>query len=118
MIFRRNYKEFENEIRSEEDLIRKWEDGWQCLFTALSEIPDHFSEIKIYIRNQEHSIIAALHRQLAHYAYHVGQIVYLGRWCKGQDWESLSIPKGQSKVFNQEKFSRGKHGGHFSEDII
>ena len=58
-----------------------------------------------------------MNRQLAHYAYHVGQIVFIGRMIKNENWTSLSIPKGASKSFNQEKFSKGKHGGHFSDDL-
>lgn len=77
---------------------------------------DNFNT-KIYIRNQEHSVIQAINRQLTHYAYHVGQVVYIGRLIKGSKWKYLSIPKGKSDDFNQEKFSRGKHQGQFTDDL-
>ena len=109
--------EFEAVIKSEEELISKWNEGWQCLFEALATINEENFETKIYIRNQSHSIIDAVNRQLAHYSYHIGQIVYVGRMIKGDKWVSLSIKKGNSTNFNTEKFSRGKHGGHFTDDI-
>ena len=77
---------------------------------------DNF-ETKVYIRNQEHSILEAINRQFAHYPYHIGQIVYIGKVIKGDGWESLTIPKGKSNEFNEEKFSKGKHKGHFSDDL-
>ena len=97
--------------------MTKWEEGWTCVFDALSSVNENNFTTKVYIRNQEHSILEAMNRQLAHYAYHVGQIVYIGRMIKGKEWNSLTIPKGQSKQFNSAKFSKGKHGGHFSDDI-
>ena len=59
---------------------------------------------QVVIRNQVHSIAQAVHRQLGHYAYHVGQMVYLGKHLKGERWEYLSIPPGQSEAFNQKLF--------------
>lgn len=109
--------EFEPVIETREQLIRIWNEGWECLFQALDSINENNFDIKVFIRNQEHSIIAAVNRQLAHYSYHVGQIVYVGRMIKGNDWKSLTIPKGKSEDFNQEKFSKGKHTGHFSDDL-
>ncbi|HBF19558.1 MAG: hypothetical protein CMI36_08015 [Owenweeksia sp.] len=109
--------EFEPVLKTKDELLRKWNDGWNCLFEALNSInPENF-DIKVYIRNQEHSIPDAINRQLAHYAYHVGQIVYVGRMIKGKDWKSLSIPKGRSSEFSREKFAKGKHQGHFSDDL-
>ena len=109
--------EFEDQIRTYEQWEQKWEEGWQCLFTALDSINEGNIDQPVYIRNQAHSIVEACNRQLAHYAYHVGQIVYIGRMLKDEQWQSLSIPKGGSKAFNEEKFARGKHGGHFTDDI-
>ncbi|MDC8005659.1 DUF1572 family protein [Aureisphaera galaxeae] len=109
--------EFESVIQSREELKQKWNEGWKCLFEALESITPEYYDAKVYIRNQEHSIEEALNRQMMHYAYHVGQIVYVGRMLKGSAWKSLSIPKGESKTFNREKFSKGKHGGHFTDDI-
>lgn len=109
--------EFESVIKTKSDLIHKWNDGWKCLFDALDSITEDNFETKVYIRNQEHSIIDAVNRQLAHYAYHIGQLVYIGKMIKGGEWKSLTIPKGKSHKFNKEKFSKGKHKGHFSDDL-
>jgi len=72
----------------------------------------------IYIRNQGHTITEAINRQLAHYAYHVGQIVLIGKMLKGNDWVSLSIPKGKSEEFNQKKFAKTKHKEHFTDEFL
>lgn len=109
--------EFEEVIQSKKELLEKWEAGWACLFEALATITAENFEDKIYIRNQQHSITEAINRQMMHYAYHIGQIVYIGRMIQGRQWESLSIPKGQSKAFNQSKFAKGKHDGHFTDDL-
>lgn len=115
--WRNRDSEFEPEIKSKEELIEKWAQGWNCLFSALDSINVENFETKIYIRNQEHSIIDAINRQLAHYSYHVGQIAYVGRMIRGRDWNSLTIAKGKSVEFNREKFEKGKHKGHFSDDL-
>ena len=109
--------EFESVIKTKNELLQRWNDGWECLFDALNSINENNFNTKIYIRNQEHSIIEAINRQLAHYSYHIGQIVYVGRMVKGSDWKSLSIPKGKSSEFNKKKFSKGRHDGHFSDDL-
>ena len=86
-------------------MIADWEKGWQCLFDAIASInSDNFNRL-VKIRNEEHTIVEAVNRQLAHYANHVGQIVLLGKMIKGDSWVSLSIPKGESEVFNKEKFN-------------
>jgi len=109
--------EFETVIKTRAELMDKWEEGWACLFTALHAVNKDNFDTTIYIRNQSHSITEAVNRQMMHYAYHVGQIVYIGRMIKGKDWQSLSIPKGDSIAFNQDKFSKGKHDGHFTDDL-
>lgn len=109
--------EFESVIKTKEELLSKWNEGWQCLFDALDSINEDNFDTKIYIRNQQHSIMDAFNRQFGHYSYHVGQIVYLGRMIKGNDWKALTIAKGKSDEFNKSKFEKGKHGGHFSDDL-
>jgi hypothetical protein len=104
-------------IQSRAELLRKWEEGWTCLFQALQTVTVANFETRVFIRNQSHTIVEAVNRQMGHYAYHVGQIVFLGKMLKGEQWQSLSIPKGASQAFNQEKFSKGKHEGHFSDDL-
>jgi hypothetical protein len=98
--------EFEEPFTTKEATIAEWEKGWQCLFDALSLVnPDNFDTL-IKIRNEDHTLVEAINRQLAHYASHVGQIVLLGKMIKGERWISLSIPKGQSKAFNSKKFNK------------
>lgn len=109
--------EFESVIKTKDELYKKWDDGWNCLFEALNSVNAENFDSKVYIRNQEHSILEAVNRQFAHYSYHIGQIVYIGRIIKGNKWESLTIPKGKSTEFNKDKFSKGKHKGHFSDDL-
>ena len=109
--------EFESVLQTKEELLAKWEDGWKCLFDALHTINKENFATEIFIRNQAHSITEAINRQLAHYSYHIGQIVYVGRMIKGKEWKSLTIPKGKSADFNTAKFTKGKHGGHFSDDL-
>jgi len=109
--------EFEDTYSSKEEMIKEWEKGWKCLFNALSNLKEDDLNTIIYIRNQGQTVTSAIHRQLAHYPYHVGQIVYLGTLIKDSNWNSLSIPKGQSKNFNLDKFDKGKHHGHFTDDF-
>lgn len=110
--------EFEDIIKTKNELLEKWNEGWNCLFIALNAINETNFDQEIYIRNQGHSIVEAINRQLAHYSYHIGQIVFLGRMIKGHTWTNLSLPKGKSEEFNKAKFSKGKHKGHFTDDLI
>lgn len=110
--------EFEDLIKTKSQLHEQWESGWDCLFTALNSLNPENMGTTIYIRNQGHSVVEAINRQLAHYAYHIGQIVYLGRMIKGEAWQSLSIPKGASKAYNQAKFQQEKHQAHFTDEFL
>jgi transcriptional regulator of NAD metabolism len=78
-VWRNRESEFEAVIKSKHELLEKWNEGWQCLFDSLDSVTEDNFETKIYIRNQEHSIVEAINRQLAHYSYHIGQLVYIGR---------------------------------------
>ena len=100
--------EFENPYNTKVELLAAWEDGWELVFSALDSIDSENFNTTVYIRKEPHSIIDAVHRQIAHYASHVGQIVFLGKSIKGDKWESLSIPKGQSEAFNQKYFEGQK----------
>ena len=115
--WRKRDLEFENQLKTKAEVLNRWEQGWNCIFKSLDLINEDNFNTKIYIRNQEHSVIQAINRQIAHYAYHVGQMVYIGRLIKGSKWKCLSIPRGKSEDFNQEKFSRGKHQGQFTDDL-
>lgn len=110
--------EFETDIKNRSELIEKWEAGWQCLFSALDSLTSSDLNKIVYIRNQGHTVLEAINRQLAHYPYHIGQIVFLGKMQSGKSWQSLTIPKGDSKVFNKEKFKKPKLRGHFTDKFL
>lgn len=110
--------EFENNIQSKEELINKWNEGWNCLFNALKSLKAEDLNKLIYIRNQGQTVTEAINRQLCHYSYHVGQIVFIGKMLCNENWTSLSIPKGNSAVYNQDKFSQPKHQEHFADEYI
>ncbi|HEY2581084.1 MAG TPA: DUF1572 domain-containing protein [Mucilaginibacter sp.] len=98
--------EFENDIKTRKELLDKWNEGWDCLFNALDSIHADDWQKTIYIRSEPHTVVDAINRQLAHYSYHVGQIVLIGKMLVGSKWNSLSIPKGKSQAFNADKFSK------------
>ncbi len=82
-------------------LLEFWEAGWKCLFDALSPLTTDDLDKTVFIRGESHTVMQAINRQLSHYSYHVGQIVFLARYCAGADWQTLSIPRGKSVQFNQ-----------------
>ena len=92
--------EFEPQDLSKDELINLWNQGWTCFLTALNSLTEADLTKTIYIRTEPLSVLDAINRQLAHYPYHVGQIVYIGKMIKNKDWESLSIPKGDSAAYN------------------
>jgi len=92
--------EFEKVINRKEELIIKWDEGWDCLFAALKSLTHDDLNKTIYIRKEPLTVIDAINRQLAHYSYHVGQMVYIGKMQLNDRWISLSIPKGNSKEYN------------------
>ncbi len=116
--WRQRDAEFENDINTREALMQKWEEGWQCLFNVLNSITDNDLERIIYIRNEGHTILEAINRQIAHYSYHVGQIVYIAKMYKNNGWSSLSIPRNQSKEYNDKKFSEEKGNRHFTDEWL
>jgi hypothetical protein len=107
-IWRQREAEFDNDITSRDEIIQKWNEGWACLFSALQSINEDNFHSTIYIRNEKHTISDAVNRQLCHYAYHVGQIVYIGKMLNNETWTSLSIPRGGTEMFNAKKFSENK----------
>lgn len=116
--WRQRDAEFENDWKDRETMMKKWEEGWQCLYSALDSIKDDDLERIIYIRNEGHTILEAINRQIAHYSYHVGQIVYIAKLCKNDSWKSLSIPRNKSNEYNSGKFSQEKERKHFTDDWI
>lgn len=85
---------------TQDSLFERWEAGWRCLFDALAPLTAEDLSRAVPIRGEPHSVIRAINRQLAHYAYHVGQIVFLAKHFTAGRWRSLSIPRGRSKEFN------------------
>lgn len=85
--------EFENDIADKAVLLKRWEQGWNVFLDTLTSIKAEDLNRTIYIRGEAHSVIEAINRQLAHYAYHVGQIVYAAKLLKKTEWQTLSIPK-------------------------
>jgi hypothetical protein len=92
--------EFELHHDSKEQLIKLWEKGWACFFQAIEPLKKKDLKQIIYIRQEPLTVVDAINRQLAHYPYHIGQIIYIARMLKGKDWINLSIPKGQSGQYN------------------
>lgn len=102
--WRQREAEFDDTYATKKEMIVAWERGWKCLFDALSGVNSTNFESTVKIRGEEHSIIQAFNRQMAHYSSHIGQIVMLGKMIKGTDWSSLSIPRGGSEAFNKRMF--------------
>ena len=110
--------EFENDLQSKEEVLATWNKGWDCFLNTLNILkPEQLSDI-IYIRNEGHTVIEAINRQLAHYPYHVGQIVFYAKQLKKNDWESLSIPRNKSGNYNAEKFAKEKEIKNFTDDEL
>ncbi|HTX75508.1 MAG TPA: DUF1572 family protein [Terracidiphilus sp.] len=94
-------REFADAPSSREAILRMWEHGWSCVFAALEPLSDADLAGVTMVRGERHSVMQAINRQLAHYAYHCGQIVFLAKHLRHKDWKSLSIPRGASARFNQ-----------------
>jgi hypothetical protein len=98
--WRNRDEEFVARIVTRQELLDKWESGWAALFTALAALTDADFDQTVTIRSQPLTISDALLRALAHVSYHVGQIVYIAKSCRGSAWQTLSIPKGGSRAYN------------------
>jgi len=92
--------EFVDDFAAHDALIACWEGGWSCLFAALDGLTPGDLARTVLIRGQPHTVIEAIHRQLDHYGYHVGQIVLIARVLAGDDWQVLTVPRGGSKAYN------------------
>lgn len=108
--------EFENDIATTQEMIDKWNEGWQVFLDTLKSLKETDLEKIIYIRNEGHTVLEAINRQLAHYPYHIGQIVFIGKML-AENWNSLSIPKGNSNAYNVDKFSKPKEKKHFTDEF-
>jgi Protein of unknown function (DUF1572) len=87
------------EEETKELLIERWEAGWRYLFSALEPLTPEDITLTVHIRGKPLSVLEAINRQLTHYAYHVGQIVFLAKHFRSSAWQSLSIPRGKSNEF-------------------
>ena len=93
--------EFVTPPKTREELMQMWNEGWSRLFQALEPLSDSDLARKVFIRGEAHSVMQAINRQIAHYSYHCGQIVFLAKHLKGASWKSLSVPRNKSAEFNQ-----------------
>ncbi|MBL7739312.1 MAG: DUF1572 family protein [Chitinophagaceae bacterium] len=99
--WRNRDEEFAIHHYNKKELLEIWEKGWNCFLDALASLREDDLLQTIEIRQEKLSAIDAINRQLAHYPYHIGQIVYIGRMIKDQSWKNLSIPRGRSQEYNQ-----------------
>ncbi len=85
---------------TKDQMLAYWEKGWQSVFAAIEPLKADDLMRKVTIRGQEHTVVQAINRQIAHYAYHTGQIVYLAKHFRSAEWQSLSVPRNKSAEFN------------------
>ena len=107
--------EFEVGYKDKAELMAAWDKGWKVFFDAVEPLREEDLTKIIYIRNEGQSVMDALLRQLAHYPSHIGQIIYIAKILKSDDFKSLSIPKGGSTGYNQKKFDEEKSVRHFTD---
>ena len=98
---RKRDTEFENAPATRAALMKLWEEGWNHVFAALGPLTDEDLDRTVVIRGEPHSVTQAINRQIAHYAYHCGQIVFLAKHLQATQWKSLTVPRGKSEEFNQ-----------------
>ena len=116
--WRNRDSEFTETIKTKEDLLDIWEKGWNCFFDAINNIKSDQLSVIIYIRNEGQTVVEAINRQLAHYPYHIGQIVFYAKMLKQSEWKSLSVPKNKSTDYNIDKFSKEKSIKNFTDDEL
>lgn len=110
--WRNRDSEFDDPDWDKEVLIAQWEKGWAVLFNAIEPLTAEDIEKIVYIRNEGHTVMEAINRQIAHYAYHIGQIVFLAKTLTAE-WETLSIARKKSEDYNTDKFNKDKGKRHF-----
>jgi hypothetical protein len=109
--------EFVDSFNNKAELIQYWKKGWSVLDETLDQLKEEDLDRIIYIRNMGCSVHDAIIRQLCHYPYHVGQIIFLAKYFKGKTFKSLSIPRGTSTQYNDERFVKDKSIKHFTDDV-
>lgn len=107
--WRNRDKEFEAVIQTREELEEAWAKGWNQLLMTLAALTDEDLQRIIHIRNEPHTVMEAIMRQVGHYASHVGQILYVGKMFLNSGWQSLSIPRNGSEDFNRQMMSDGNN---------
>ncbi|WP_116107008.1 DinB family protein [Lewinella sp. IMCC34191] len=110
--------EFIDDFADRAALQGAWNEGWTVVENAIVGLQAEQLTAIVYIRNEGHTVAEAINRQLAHYSYHIGQIVLLAKQIRGENWISLSIPRGDSARYNAEKFGREKQRKHFTDDWV
>lgn len=103
-LWRNRDKEFNNILTDKETVLAKWEEGWSCLFNSINQLDEGQLDAIVFIRSEPHTVLEAINRQLAHYCYHIGQIVYSAKQLKNSEWYSFSIQRNRSDEFNSNKF--------------
>ena len=98
---RKRDPEFVDPPASREELMKLWEDGWNYVFGALEPLSDADLSRKVTIRGEAHSVMQAINRQIGHYSYHCGQIVFLAKHLRHESWKALTIPRGMSEQYLQ-----------------
>lgn len=92
------------------EVMRWWEEGWNCVFSAVGALKPDDVMRTVTIRAEPHTVLQAINRQIAHYAYHIGQIVFLAKHLRSSEWKSLSIPRGKSEEVNRQALAERKAG--------
>jgi hypothetical protein len=111
--WRNRDQEFEPVLTTATEVNEAWEKGWKCFLDLLFSLEEEDLSRIVYIRNEGHTVFEAINRQLGHYSYHVGQIVFLSKMVAAESWQSLSIPRNASQNFNAEKFAKEKEKKNF-----
>lgn len=110
--------EFVGEYPNATSVLEDWQSGWKVVLETIESLTDNDLDRIIYIRNEGHTVLEAFNRQLAHYPYHIGQIVFIAKMLKNTDWKSLSIPRNKSQQYNTGKFSQEKSQRHFTDEFL
>ncbi|MBR9773703.1 MULTISPECIES: DUF1572 family protein [Flavobacteriaceae] len=115
--WRNRDSEFTNSFLNKTEMMNYWNKGWECLLTTLEQLSEKDLEKIIYIRNDGHTVVEAINRQLAHYPYHIGQMVFIAKMLKNEAWNTLSIARNKSGDYNNRKFSQEKSKRHYTDDL-
>ena len=99
--WRQRDEEFEVHHYSKQQVIDLWNKGWDCFLDALSALNEDDLLKTVFIRKEPLTVVDAINRQLAHYPYHIGQIIFIGKMIRNENWKNLSIPRGNSQRYNQ-----------------